>query len=229
MAEKQLYPAVQRWLAEAYTCVDTFVNRGFAYGRIDVSGLRHVGGQLSGRSEFVAVEVKTEREAFGTAIGQATGYSVYADRCYLAAVRPQAGFAEDEVMIADHLGVGLLHLQRRGRGASVSERLSAPQREPLLHLRARYIDNLGFVFCAICDSMFRRGDVKNEGWGANVTRQQLSEARDSGKGYVWWLHGLAATLNRGEDQTYDRRYLCADCVSGLFSETQLGQPRHVSE
>ena len=50
------------------------MDKGITYGRIDVSGIRHVGGHLTGASEFVAVEVKTDREGFGTAVGQAAGF-----------------------------------------------------------------------------------------------------------------------------------------------------------
>ena len=216
MSERDLYPSVERWLAERYECIDTFVDKGITYGRIDVSGIRHVGGHLTGASEFVAVEVKTDRQGFGTAVGQAAGYSVYADRCYLAAVRPEGGFDTDELAIAGHLGVGLLHLRRRGRGASVTESLTAPLRQPLPQLRARYIDNLGYAFCAVCDSVFYRGDHRSETWSKNIARGDRKKAVESRKGLAWWLHGLAERQGNDSDVVYHRRYLCSDCVNALL-------------
>ena len=217
MSERDLYPSVQRWLSERYECLDTFVNKGITYGRIDVSGIRHVGGHLTGASEFVAVEVKTDREPFGTAVGQAAGYSVYADRCYLAAVRPDSGFNTDELAIAGHLGIGLLHLRRRGRGASVTEQLTAPLRQPLPQLRARYVDNLGYAFCAICASVFYRGDQRDGNWSQNIARESREKAIDEGKGLAWWLYKFRDAQGDQRDGYYFRRYLCPDCVSGLLA------------
>ena len=160
MAERDLYPSVRRWLSERYDCIDTFVDKGITYGRIDVSGIRHVGGHLTGASEFVAVEVKTDRQGFGTAVGQAAGYSVYADRCYLAAVRPEDGFSTDELAIAGHLGVGLLHLRRRGRGV-VTESLTAPLRQPLPQLRAGRQSGLRLLCSVFVSVLQRRPPVRD--------------------------------------------------------------------
>ncbi len=220
MPERELYPGVRRWMVDSYGCEDAHVSvdKGFRYGRIDICGLRHVGGDLSGETEFVAVGVKPERAAFGTSAGQAAGYSVYADRCYLAAVRPKAGFTQDEIAIAGALGIGLLELRRAGRGARVvQERLSAPRRSPITRLRLQYLDQLGFGECAVCRSFFRRGD-RNGNWGAHVTRQKLERAVKKEKGYVWWLNEAAEEFGQTGDLTYLRRYLCADCTAGLFSE-----------
>ncbi|MEQ8842277.1 MAG: hypothetical protein RIB98_14935 [Acidimicrobiales bacterium] len=195
------------------------MDRGFRYGRIDVCGLRHVGGDLSGDTDFVAVEVKPEGRAFGTSAGQAAGYSVYADRCYLAVVKTSEGFTTDEIAIADSLGVGLFELRRAGRGARVvRERLSAPKREPIRRLRLQYLDQLGFGQCAICESPFKRGDHRQGSWGENVTRQKLQKAVQAEKGYMWWLDRAAEDLDDKRDGTFLRRYLCPDCTSGLFGE-----------
>ena len=48
----------------------TFVDKGITYGRIDVSGIRHVGGHLTGASEFVAVEVKTDHKGLAQQLGK---------------------------------------------------------------------------------------------------------------------------------------------------------------
>jgi hypothetical protein len=57
------------------------------FGRIDVIGIRDIGGDLSGEVETVAVEVKRGSTPFANACGQTYGYSVYANRVYLADLR----------------------------------------------------------------------------------------------------------------------------------------------
>ena len=46
------------------------------------------------------------KQPFATSIGQASGYSIYADRCYLAELRPR-GFSSDERAIAAQLADGM--------------------------------------------------------------------------------------------------------------------------
>ena len=90
-AEKDYYEPVGKWAKRSLGCFD----KGLRHGRIDVIGLRDAGGRLSGRAEVVAIEVKRGNAPFATSVGQAHGYSIYADRCYLADVRP-TGFSEAE-------------------------------------------------------------------------------------------------------------------------------------
>lgn len=85
--EKSLYPLVERWLKRHYRCFATGINTGLRYSRIDVVGVRDVGGDLSGEVESIVVEVKRGTEPFATASGQALGYRVYVNRIYLADYR----------------------------------------------------------------------------------------------------------------------------------------------
>ena len=70
MAEKDFYPRVAQWAAKSLGCFHTAIDAGLKRGRIDVVGLRDVGGNLSGRSEVVSIEVKHGKQPFATSIGQ---------------------------------------------------------------------------------------------------------------------------------------------------------------
>ena len=67
LKEKSLYPVVERWLKRHYRCFATGTNTGLRYSRIDVVGIRDVGGDLSGEVESIAVEVKRGTQPFATA------------------------------------------------------------------------------------------------------------------------------------------------------------------
>jgi len=82
--ETRHYPLIEKFLRKRFNCFVTAQNRGTNFGRIDVIGLRDIGGDLSGAIEIIRVEVKDGNQPFNTATGQAYSYSIFAERCYLA-------------------------------------------------------------------------------------------------------------------------------------------------
>src|SRR4051794_14223094 len=108
--EKTLYPLVARWMRQRFLCFRLAINKGLRYSRIDVLGIRDVGGDFSGEVETIAVEVKRGSTPFTNASGQALGYRVYANRVYLADVRDEP-FNQDEILIASTLGIGLIQIK----------------------------------------------------------------------------------------------------------------------
>ncbi len=141
--EADLYPTIARWARRQFKCFDVKINTGPQIGRVDVCGLRDIGGDFSGRVELIGIEVKAGRQPFNTAAGQAHGYSVLAERCYLADLRSDTrGFSEDETAIASRLGIGLIAIAPSGR---ISEVLSAPASEPIDRLRLQLIRQMGYA------------------------------------------------------------------------------------
>ena len=219
LPEKDYYPKVATWAEKQLGCFATRTDTGLRHGRIDVVGLRDTGGTLSGRSEVIAIEVKRGTQPFATCVGQASGYSIYADRCYLAEFKP-AGFSDDEQSIAARLGVGLIQISGSVRVA-IREIMTAPLREPLEGLRLQVVEKVGYSMCTICHSFFLRGD--DGSWGANVVRQQRTRQRhidtafETDKGLVYWLDEQAERKPLGDGDTlHHRRYVCPDCVRALF-------------
>jgi len=56
--ESYLYPFVETYLRKRFKCFTTARNKGTSFGRVDVVGLRDIGGNLNGSVEVIAVEVK---------------------------------------------------------------------------------------------------------------------------------------------------------------------------
>lgn len=218
--ERDLYVGVARWLRLRYGCFATKTDIGIRYGRIDVVGLRDIGGELSGAGEVVSIEVKPGRRPFATAAGQARGYSVYAQRCFLADIRTKTpAFSDDELEVATQLGIGLIAIGER----RITEVLSSPRHAPVERLQLLVIERLGYSLCAVCRSFFRRGDGDSR-WN-RITRSSsragpLRAAKEE-RGYMYWLDEVARrnpSRSQNREIVYHRRYLCPDCVENLFWE-----------
>jgi hypothetical protein len=217
-----LYPYVESWVKRRFKCFVTGQNTGIRFGRIDVVGVRDTGGVFSGSTEVISVEVKGGNQPFATAAGQAHGYSVYAERCYLADVRSAAAtFSDDELEIASRLGIGLLRIA----GKRVYEVLSAPTGSPIERLQLQVVSKLGYAPCTVCGSLFRYGDTpSNE---ARIRRYNqagaaLTKAVEEEKGLVYWLGDVAdrSPTRTSSGYIYHRRYICRDCVNGIFGSLE---------
>jgi hypothetical protein len=223
--EEELYPKVARWLKRKYRCFATGVNTGLRYSRPDVIGVRDVGGDLSGEVESIIVEVKRGTQPFATASGQALGYKVYANRVYLADFRTDP-FSPEETHIASHLGIGLIQITR----SRCMERLSSPYYDPIPRLNLALLENMALGHCQLCGSLFRIGEGRRR--YANVTRENLRQALVKEKGFMFWNREVAERKERlgvrstGDDTTYERRYLCPDCVWSVLSQLSPFESEH---
>jgi len=219
--EADLYPVVEKWMRARWKCFAAGKNVGTRLGRIDVAGIRDIGGDLSGQTEVISIEVKAGTQVFTTAAGQASGYSVYADRVYLADYRPaRTGYSDDEIAIAGKLGIGLLLIRPNHRINVVQ---TSPLHEPLEGLRRRVVQAMGHADCSLCNAVFELVDSDGPSKVPHVVRAgakpgALRKAVRAEKGYVWWLDELGNRDTRGRDQTYHRRYLCPDCTWNLFRD-----------
>lgn len=215
--EKAIYPLVARWVRRHFLCFKTAINKGLSYSRVDVIGIRDVGGDLSGDVETVAVEVKKGASPFATASGQTLGYNVYANRVYLADVRSER-FTQDELRIASHLGIGLILI----RDKKCLEVLSSPFYNPIPRFHLALLEHLGLGKCQLCASIFETGDI--ERMHANLTRENVRQAIKNEKGLVFWNDEVSERKDklklRGAPQhiVYDRRFICPDCIRNFISQ-----------
>lgn len=243
--EAQLYPLVQRWAQRTLGAWEVAVDTGPRIGRIDIVALRDFGGgDLASRTEVIAIEVKRPGQPFAKSAGQAHGYSVMADRCYLAqpATPGRPAYTDQEKVVASRLGIGLLAITtpssapaaapatapaatpgspstgRSGRGR-VTEIATAPLGDPLDELRLKLVEKLGCGVCALCSTIFRLGTTPkstNAMHRTTDTRGGLVRAAGKDQGLMWWLYETAAERDSGDRaETYWRRYLCPDCVRAL--------------
>lgn len=113
-------------MKKQFLCFKTAVDSGLRHSRIDVFGIRDIGGDLTGEVETIAIEVKRGSAPFATASGQTYGYKVYVNRVYLADWRTEP-FSHEELSIAGNLGIGLVQI----RGNRCIEVLTSPRYEPI--------------------------------------------------------------------------------------------------
>jgi hypothetical protein len=215
--EKALYPVVARWMRRHFLCFRLALNKGLRYGRIDVIGIRDVGGDFSGEVEMIAVEVKRGSTPFSNASGQTFGYRVYANRVYLADQREER-FNHDEIQIASCLGIGLIWI----KGTRCIEVLSSPYYKPITKLQLGLFHALQLGVCQLCDSLFEIGKMEG-GYYKNVSQENVDKAIKDEKGLVFWNRELAERKGklgiRGDGSvTWERRFICPDCVQSVLAK-----------
>ena len=213
--EKEYYKPVERWLKGHFSCFKTAINKGLRLSKIDVIGLRDVGGELSGDIEVIAIEVKREQTPFANACGQTLGYSVFANRIYLADLRSKT-FKQEEIFIASHLGIGLIQI----KGTKCREVLSSPYYDPIVRMQLGLLEALRFGRCQLCNSVFEIGDPEKGNPRSNLSRERVHEAIKKERGIMFWNHEVAERKRRlgiegrkkGDQLSYERRFICPDCV-----------------
>ncbi|HEX4123322.1 MAG TPA: hypothetical protein VHY37_01245 [Tepidisphaeraceae bacterium] len=217
--EKDSYKPVARWLTRHFSCFESAKNRGLRLGRIDVIGLRDVGGDLSGDIEVVAIEVKRGKTPFANACGQTFGYSVYANRIYLADQR-SISFTQEEIFIASHLGIGLIQI----KGGKCIEVLSSPYYDPIAKMQLGLLESLGFGRCQLCGSVFQIGYPESGNMFSNLCKENIKRAIDKDRGILFWNREVADRKRRmgirgkkGETTTYERRFICPNCVETIIA------------
>jgi len=209
MRESRLYKPVAEFIRTKFGCFEVFKTTGTIYGKIDVVGLRYSMGRRGGSAEVIAVEVKRGIPGLLKALGQAVGYSVMADRCYLAVYDPSGGkIGQTERELAAQLNLGLISI---GPAMKPEVLLSSPQHTPLKSHRLALLRSLGFIECVLCESFWPATNMVLQGKRATILK-----ALQAGKGFRYSLPTL--TKQRQADSP-DLRYLCGDCVAAFSGLT----------
>jgi hypothetical protein len=222
LRESKLYPIVERFLQRNFHCFRTAKNKGLRYSRIDVLGVRDVGGDLSGDIETIGVEVKKGSQPFAQACGQTAGYKVYANRVYLAELRGEP-YGSDELKIASDLGIGLIQIKQD----RCYEVLSSPFYQPTVKFNLSLLERLALGKCQICESFFEIGDLEKNFY-SKMARENLQRAIKNEKGLIFWNDEVAERKNKARIRilpknirSYERRFICPDCVYYLLSQFQI--------
>lgn len=223
LKEKELYTLIEKWARRAFGCFATSINKGTELGRCDVAGLRQAPGDHSAETDLICIEVKRGVQPFLNAVGQAVGYSVYGNYCYLADFRPDQPFSEVERGVAEQLGVGLIRIKR---DLSVDLTSTARRVEPIQNFRLKLADQMGYVECSICRTFFQRSKNNRSlyDWDLlqrdNTNRSRVLSGLAAGKGLVFWPEDAStqdSTHNsrHPDGRLYNRRFACNTC-SRLF-------------
>jgi len=212
--ETTLYPKLERWLKRSYGCFATAINIGPRHSRVDVIGLRDVGGELSGHVETIGIEVKNGSQPFATTTGQARGYTVYANRVYLAEWRSES-YTRDEIDIAGHLGVGLIEVKSTG----IREVLSSPHYDPLPRMQLAVFERMGYGPCCICGCIVQIGSGVRRYSFSELSRAGIHKAWERDKGFIFWnweVGNRKRPSTKNDQSVYERRFVCPSCVRNLF-------------
>lgn len=178
-------------------------------------GIRDIGGDLTGEIETIIVEVKRGSEAFATASGQAYGYTVYANRIYLADKR-QTSFTALEIQIASHLGIGLIKIDAKNKCSIV---LTSPYYRPMIRMNADLLEKVHLGKCQLCENYIEIGNAKNR--YTYLAKDKINKALEEEKGVVFWNRQVNIRKEKhgvrigAENTTYERRFLCSDCIKLL--------------
>lgn len=225
LRESELYEPVKKWAIKHFGCFDAGINKGTDFGRVDVIGIRQVPGDLSAETEFICIEVKKGTQPFLNSLGQAAAYSVYGDYSYLAEFRPKATFSEDERVLAERLGIGLIRVHS---DMSVNLISTARKCQPIENFQLRVADQLGYVKCIICTTYFSRSNGLSS-WGGLQrhidNRTKMLQSVESGKGIVFWpddasKQDVTHSVKHGNDMKFNRRFVCNTC-SRLFLSPEI--------
>ena len=163
--------------------------------RPDAVGIRHVGGQLVGDFELIAVLIRPSTKRFISVCGETSAQSIHSDRTYLACYLGSEEFTEEQIDTALHLGIGLLRIDGDRR---CHRSVPAPLNSPNNRIRASLLHQLGLIVCQLCGVSF-----------SLFPDQQQDDA-------VLWNERWADRFGRLRNESvYDRRYLCPDCVANI--------------
>jgi hypothetical protein len=225
LRESDLYESVERWARKQFGCFSTAINKGTELGRVDVIGLRQAPGDHSSQTDLICIEVKRGTQPLLNALGQAVGYSVYGNYCYLADYRPDNPFSEMEREVAEQLGVGLIQI-----GLNLKIRLvsTAKRCEPVENFKLKLADQMGYVRCAICSTFFPRSETNKSlyDWSElqrdSSVRGRVRTGIENGKGLVFWpadasSQDMTHKARHSDDRLYNRRFLCNTCARLFLS------------
>jgi hypothetical protein len=223
--EISLYKQVAKFAADYFHCHTVKQQIGTKLGRVDVIGLREVPGDLESASEVIAIEVKEETAAFLPALGQTHAYSIYAHHCYLAVKkRRNTKFTTEEIHIATRFGVGLIEIKSSHCKVILTSNHFLPQEQYFLKILAA----CNFFRCILCRGTYPHKDMVSINQSGPIDPQsdpkyrgRLIRAVAERKNVQFWLYELAKLRGDQRFYTYDRRYLCKDCVSVFASIAKI--------
>lgn len=201
LAEVDYYPCIERFIDKEFNCIKTGTNKGnLILGLVDVLGAYEISGDFHNDIEAVCVEVKTTTHSFGKSIGQALGYSIFVERCYLAtAFEEGKTFSPDQLFIAGHLGAGLIRIEVDADGRPIEDQirtlLTSTRHSPIPSQKAQILNSLGITSCILCGIYGLRDKM-------NLIK------RKTGSVSVFERKGIR------------RMYLCNDCYLCIISQEE---------
>lgn len=198
MKENELYEPIRKYFKTHFNCFKTEIMTGNRLiGNADVVGIRDIGGLETGDIEIITVEVKLSKSNFGKIIGQALGYSLMCNRCYLAVLfDKQDGFLEEHKILANKLGVGLIEIRNMNDDLRCMEVLSSKYFEPDNLQFTKLLWSFKMMKCVFCGNVFA-SEGEGEAFYKHVKRKPI----------------MFTTSKREEPQKWSG--ICNECIKRL--------------
>jgi hypothetical protein len=207
VAESEYYPFIADFIKRKFNCLSVGTNRGYlSLGLVDVIGAYEVGGRFLCDLELMFVEVKTSTSSFGKSIGQALGYSAYGERCYLGIpFEGEDTFTDEQVFMADHLGVGLMRVQVDGSKlpTGISIPLVSRRHIPIPGHKMYLLRSIGIARCHACGSYALADNME--------------------------LDRRTSDPSLFNDKGTKELYLCRACYEGMTSEPEKAKRKMLKE
>jgi len=159
LPEKDYYSTVEEFLSKHFNCSRVKSGQGgrgyLGLGLADVVGAYDISSEYHNDMEVVVVEVKKTTSSFGKSMGQALGYSIYGERCYLAITfRKGNSFTDEQKYFADHLGIGLIKIPVDDDGTPRKNKVelvvSSKKHKPIPALKMLILNRIGISQCYSC-------------------------------------------------------------------------------
>jgi hypothetical protein len=185
LREADLYPLVRRWLdQQGYDCGDEqtrwWEDLGPQRTRLDVIGLKSIGGRHHDDVEIVGVEVKKHEKARVADVNQTLGYRRFVDRAYFAKPGP---YRPELVQEAVRFGIGLLTIDPENDDDPIKVVLTAAISAPHPEQRAQLLEKMWVGRCRLCGIYFGRYDTwDSEAKPTYVELKRQSEFRGKVEG-----------------------------------------------
>lgn len=157
LAEERYYPSVEAYIKKKFNCVKTGTTKGnTSLGYVDVIGAYETSSQYHTDIEVIVIEVKTTTRSFGKSLGQALGYSIYGERCYLAvSFANDKNFSDEQQYMAGHLGVGLIRIpvdsNSKPKKSKIETVLSSEKHESIPGQKLFLLHSIGITKCYQCN------------------------------------------------------------------------------
>jgi len=155
--EADYYGVIEQYIQKKFNCISTSTNKGYVpLGLVDVIGAYTTSSEFYNDLEIIVVEVKKTAASFGKSIGQALGYSIYGERCYLAITfEGNESYNDDQMYIANHLGVGLIRVpmdkHKRTIEREIEIILTSKKHVPIEAQKRYMLNTIGISRCNMCE------------------------------------------------------------------------------
>lgn len=114
------------------------------------------------------------------------------------------------------MGIGLIQIDIKNKCSII---LTSPYYKPMSKMNADLLEKLRLGKCQLCENYISIGEDK-KGY-TNMVKENINKALEEEKGIAFWNRQVSSRKEKHgvrvgkENTTYERRFICSDCISLL--------------